>query len=41
MLTQPTIEKLYELRLGSMAVAFVEQQKDAKIGSTSRATTVA
>jgi DNA replication protein DnaC len=35
MLTQPTIEKLYELRLGSMASAFVEQQKDAKIGSLS------
>ena len=35
MLTQPTIEKLYGLRLGSMAAAFVEQQKDGKIGSLS------
>jgi DNA replication protein DnaC len=30
MLTQPTIEKLYTLRLGAMAAAFQEQQKDAK-----------
>ena len=29
MLTQPTIEKLYTLRLGAMAAAFQEQQKDA------------
>jgi DNA replication protein DnaC len=35
MLTEPTIEKLYALRLGAMAAAFVEQQKDAKIGSLS------
>lgn len=35
MLNQPTIEKLYALRLGSMAAAFVEQQRDAKIGSLS------
>lgn len=35
MLTQPTIEKLYALRLGSMAAAFVEQQKDAKVSSLS------
>ena len=35
MLTQPTIEKLYELRLGSMAAAFVEQQKDAKTSGLS------
>jgi len=34
-LTQPTIEKLYALRLGSMAAAFVEQQKDAKLSSLS------
>lgn len=33
--TQPTIEKLYELRLGSMAAAFLEQQKDTKLGSLS------
>ena len=32
MLIEPTIEKLYALKLGSMAVAFLEQQKTAKIG---------
>jgi len=30
MLNEPTIEKLYTLRLGAMAAAFQEQQKDAK-----------
>lgn len=35
MLTQPTIEKLYELRLGAMAAAFQEQQRDAKASSLS------
>ena len=30
MLIQPTIEKLYILRLGAMAAAFQEQQKDAQ-----------
>jgi DNA replication protein DnaC len=35
MLIQPTFEKLYALRLGSMAAAFAEQQKDAKISSLS------
>jgi DNA replication protein DnaC len=33
MLTQPTVEKLYELRLGAMALAFQEQHKDAKMSS--------
>jgi DNA replication protein DnaC len=35
MLTQPTIEKLYALRLGAMAAAFQEQQRDAKTSSLS------
>ena len=35
MLIEPTIEKLYALKLGSMAVAFLEQQKTAKIGALS------
>ena len=35
MLTQPTIEKLYALRLGAMAAAFQEQQRDAKASSLS------
>jgi DNA replication protein DnaC len=30
MLNQPTIDKLYLLRLGAMAAAFQEQQRDAK-----------
>lgn len=33
MLEQPTIEKLYALRLAAMAVAWQEQQKDTKVGS--------
>lgn len=33
MLEQPTIEKLYSMRLAAMAVAWQEQQKDTKIGS--------
>lgn len=35
MLNQPTIEKLYALRLGAMAAALQEQQKDAKVSSLS------
>lgn len=35
MLIQPTIEKLYALRLGAMAAALQEQQKDAKVSSLS------
>jgi DNA replication protein DnaC len=35
MLTQPTIDKLYGLRLGAMALAFEEQHKDAKLSSLS------
>jgi DNA replication protein DnaC len=35
MLTQPTIEKLYGLRLGAMALAFQEQHKDAQASSLS------
>jgi DNA replication protein DnaC len=35
MLTQPTIEKLYGLRLGAMALAFQEQHKDAAVSSLS------
>jgi DNA replication protein DnaC len=35
MLTQPTIEKLYGLRLGAMALAFQEQHKDAEVSSLS------
>jgi hypothetical protein len=33
MFQQPTIEKLYALRLAAMALAWQEQQKDTKIGS--------
>lgn len=35
MLHEPTIEKLYELRLAIMAEAWQQQQKDAKIGALS------
>lgn len=35
MLHEPTIEKLYELRLTIMAEAWQQQQKDAKIGALS------
>lgn len=35
MLTQPTIEKLYALRLGAMAAALQEQQRNAKVSSLS------
>jgi DNA replication protein DnaC len=35
MLNQPTIEKLYALRLGAMAAALQEQQKDAQASSLS------
>ena len=33
MLNEPTMEKLYELRLSAMAEAWMVQQKDAKIGA--------
>ena len=33
MLNEPTIEKLYELRLSAMADAWTMQQKDAKLGA--------
>ena len=33
MLNEPTMEKLYELRLSAMADAWMVQQKDAKIGA--------
>lgn len=32
-LTQPTVEKLYGLRLGAMALAYQEQHKDAQVSS--------
>jgi DNA replication protein DnaC len=35
MLNQPTIEKLYGLKLGAMASAYQEQQKDAQVSSLS------
>jgi len=35
MLQEPTIEKLHELRLAIMAEAWLQQQKDAKIGALS------
>jgi DNA replication protein DnaC len=35
MLTQPTIEKLYGLRLGAMASAYQEQHRDAQVSSLS------
>lgn len=35
MLHEPTVEKLHELRLGVMADAWQQQQKDAQIGSLS------
>jgi DNA replication protein DnaC len=35
MLIQPTVEKLYGLRLGAMALAYQEQEKDAQLGSLS------
>ncbi|HYQ44295.1 MAG TPA: IS21-like element helper ATPase IstB [Polyangiaceae bacterium] len=35
MLHEPTIEKLHELRLAVMAEAWLQQQKDAQIGSLS------
>ena len=35
MLQQPTVEKLFELRLAAMATAWQEQQKDTKIGNLS------
>ena len=33
MMTEPTKEKLYSMRLAAMAVAWMEQHKDPKIGS--------
>jgi DNA replication protein DnaC len=35
MLNEPTMEKLYEMRLSAMAEAWVAQQKDAAIGALS------
>ncbi len=35
MLLEPTIEKLHEMRLGNMADAWQQQQKDAKAGALS------
>ena len=35
MLLEPTIEKLHELRLGNMADAWQQQQRDAKVGALS------
>jgi len=35
MLTQPTMEKLYTMRLRGMAEAFQQQQEDANIHSLS------
>jgi hypothetical protein len=35
MLMQPTIEKLYNLRLGAMALAYQEQQTDAQVSALS------
>lgn len=35
MLNEPTMEKLYEMRLSAMAEAWTAQQKDAQIGSLS------
>lgn len=35
MLMQPTIEKLYNLRLGAMALAYQEQQTDAQVSTLS------
>ena len=32
MLTEPTNEKLYALRLGAMAAAWAKQREDAKMG---------
>ena len=35
MLLEPTIEKLHEMRLGNMADAWQQQQRDAKVGALS------
>lgn len=35
MLNEPTIEKLNEMRLGAMAIAWIAQRKDAKVGALS------
>jgi DNA replication protein DnaC len=35
MLNEPTMEKLYEMRLSAMAEAWTAQQKDATIGALS------
>jgi hypothetical protein len=35
MLNEPTMEKLYEMRLSAMADAWLAQQKDAQLGSMS------
>ena len=35
MLNEPTIEKLNELKLGAMAIAWIAQQKDTKASSLS------
>ena len=35
MLNEPTIEKLNEMKLGAMAIAWIAQQKDTKTSSLS------